>query len=70
MLRKLIDVSDTWLERFNAVLPSADDTLSGFQNQIAHCVTIGSVEPTDLLMQLNSQITDLRRSLESVRYIF
>ena len=68
--RKLMDVSDAWLKRFQTAIPAAIDTLTGLEFQIVSSETEGKIDPCDLLQQIYSQIVDLRRSLEAVRLIF
>lgn len=70
MPRVLIDVSQEWLDRLQTVLPAAIDALSGLNYQIDNFMLHGDIKPVDLLDQIGSQLTDLRRSLESARIIF
>lgn len=70
MPRVLINVSQEWLDRLQTVLPAAIDALSGISYQIDNLALHGDRDPVDLLDQIASQLTDLRRSLESARIIF
>lgn len=70
MPRILIDVSQEWLNRLQQVLPAAIDTLSGLEHQVHTSIIEGVPDPLDLLDQIGSQLTDLRRSIESARVIF
>lgn len=70
MPRILIDVNESWAERFNRVLPDAIDALNGWEHQCRVQTITGVPNPEDLIEQLHAQIIDLRRNLETVRLIF
>lgn len=70
MPRVLIDVNETWAQRFNRVIPAAIDTLRGWEYQCRDQIIEGTAKPEDLIEQLQTQIIDLRRNLETVRIIF
>ncbi len=70
MPRLLINVNQEWIERLQAVIPSAISTLQGLELQISSARQEGEFEAIDLLDQIASQLADLRRNLQSVRIIF
>lgn len=70
MPRQLIDVNETWVGRFNRVIPAAIDTLTGWEHQCQSSLIDGIPEPDDLVEQLQAQLRDLRRNLETIRLIF
>lgn len=70
MPRILIDVNETWNKRFQTVLPMAIDTLEGMEFQCRNCIIAGVPDAIELVEQLQSQLLDLKRNLESVRLMF
>ena len=70
MPRILVEVNESWRQRFETVLPAAIDTLEGWEHQIAQALTEGHINTEDLLDQLHAQMIDLRRNLQTVRFIF
>lgn len=70
MPRVLIDVNESWAERFNRVIPDAIETLNGWEFQCRNVIINGVPNAEDLIEQLSAQIIDLRRNLETVRLIF
>lgn len=65
-----IDVNKAWIDRFNRVLPAAIDTLNGWEYQCGSAMISGVPNSDELIEQLQRQIIDLRRNLETVRLIF
>lgn len=70
MPRILINVSQEWVDRLQSVLPAAIDTLTGLEAQLQNVHLEGNIDPIDLIDQVASQLTDLKRSIQSVRIIF
>lgn len=70
MPRKLIDVSDVWLNRLQTVIPTTIDTLTGIAAQIDAWQIEGTIDPKDLIDTLRSQLIDLKRNMETIKIIF
>lgn len=70
MPKILAELSEVWLDRFNAVLPHAIDTLTGFEAQVRASLIDGIPDPETLPEQLLPQIIALRRSLQTIRIMF
>lgn len=70
MPRVHIDVNEAWVDRFKRVLPAAIDTLNGWEYQCRNSIISGVPNSDDLIEQLQQQVIDLRRNLESIRLIF
>lgn len=70
MPRKLIDVSDVWLNRLQTVIPTTIDTLTGIAAQIDAWQIEGTIDPEDLIDTLRSQLIDLKRNMETIKIIF
>lgn len=70
MPRIMLEVNEAWLQRYNRVIPAAIDTLNGWEYQCRSAIVEGVPNADQLIEQLQQQIIDLRRNLETVRLIF
>jgi hypothetical protein len=70
MPRKLIDVSDVWLERYQGGVVQTVDTLDGLRLQLETATPATLQAALATMRNIAQQLDDLKRNVESWRLIF
>lgn len=70
MPRVLIDISDTWLQRYETGVTQLLDTLEGLRNQLEHARPETVTAAYGKMADIASQLDDLKRNVESWRLMF
>lgn len=70
MPRVLIEISDSWLHRYETGITQCLDTLEGLVHQIDKRKPGTISETVQLLLEIQSQLEDLRRNVRSWRHMF